>query len=582
MNDRILNALKGARQKIEQLQRTESDDIAIIGIGCRFPGGIDSPESYWQLLSQGIDAVSEIPPQRWDSQKYYHSEPNTVGFTNTKRAGFIDSVDQFDPQFFNISPREAANLDPQQRLILETSWEALERAGQIPERLAGTKAGVFVGITANDYAQLSDDIGRYDAYFNSGNSLNVAAGRLSYTLGFTGPSIAIDTACSSSLTAVHLACQSLKQRECRLALAGGVNLMLLAQNFVALSQAGMLSSDGQCKTFDASANGYVRGEGCGMVVLKRLSDALADKDTVLAVIRGSAVNQDGASGGLTVPNGISQQAVIEQALANAKVSPDLINYVEAHGTGTPLGDPIEINALATVFGSTHSTENPLLVGSVKTNIGHLESAAGVAGLIKLVLSLQNQQIPKQLHYRTPNPHIDWKDLPIKVVDTPIAWVRGEKRRLAGVSAFGFSGTNAHVIVEESPIVSENNSASEPCYLLPISAKNEVALKALQQRYVDYFLSNPDVDYANVCYSAAVGRQHFNCRSILSEKNVSQAIQQLQSLLKGENVSLTESNSIESRYLAGEKIDWAAVHNHQKLLKIVLPTYPFQRQRYWLA
>ena len=581
MNDRILNALRGARQKIEQLQRTESDDIAIIGIGCRFPAGIDSPESYWQLLSQGIDAISEIPSQRWDGQKYYHFEPNTVGFTNTKRAAFIDAVDQFDPQFFNISPREAVNLDPQQRLILETSWEALERAGQMPERLAGTKAGVFIGITANDYAQLSDDLGRYDAYFNSGNSLNVAAGRVSYTLGFTGPSLAVDTACSSSLTAVHLACQSLKQRECRLALAGGVNLMLLAENFVALSQAGMLSSDGHCKTFDASANGYVRGEGCGMVVLKRLSDALADKDTILAVIRGSAVNQDGASGGLTVPNGISQQAVIEQALANAKVSPDLINYVEAHGTGTPLGDPIEVNALASVFASSHNTENPLFIGSVKTNIGHLESAAGIAGLIKLVLSLQNQQIPKQLHYQTPNPHIDWKALPIKVVDTPIAWLRGEKRRLAGVSAFGFSGTNAHVIIEESPSVPENHAPVEACYLLPISAKTEEALKALQQRYLDYFLTHPTLDYARICYTAALGRQHFQYRSILSATTISQAIQQLQALLNGETTSVT-TNSIESRYLAGEKIDWADIYHHQKLPKITLPTYPFQRQRYWIS
>ncbi|WP_333874636.1 polyketide synthase, partial [Methylobacter sp.] len=249
---RILNALKNAREKIEQLQQTDREAIAIIGIGCRFPGGVDSPESYWQLLSEGKDAVVEVPAQRWDSQRYYHPEANKLGFTNTTRAAILDHIDQFDPQFFNISPREAVNLDPQQRLVLETAWEALERAGQMPDRLAGTRAGVFVGITANDYSQLSDDIARYDAYFNSGNSLNVAAGRLSYTLGFTGPSMAVDTACSSSLTAVHLACQSLKQRECRLALAGGVNLMLLIQNSVALSQAGMLSPDGHCKTFDGS------------------------------------------------------------------------------------------------------------------------------------------------------------------------------------------------------------------------------------------------------------------------------------------------------------------------------------------
>ena len=586
MNDasaiRIVNALKSARQKILELQQGDSEAIAIIGIGCRFPGGIVSPESYWDLLEKGVDAVIETPPQRWDKQNYYHPEPNTPGFTNTTRAAYIDQVDQFDPQFFNISPREAVNLDPQQRLVLETAWEALERAGNIPDRLAGTKAGVFVGITANDYGQLSDEITRYDAYFNSGNSLNVAAGRLSYTLGYTGPSIAVDTACSSSLTAVHLACQSLKQHECRLALAGGVNLMLLVQNTIALSQAGMLSSDGRCKTFDASANGYVRGEGCGMVVLKRLSDAIADRDSVLAVIRGSAVNQDGPSGGLTVPNGISQQAVIEQALANAKVSPEMIDYVEAHGTGTPLGDPIEVNALAGVFGASHSSERPLAIGSVKTNIGHLESAAGIAGLIKLVLALQHQKIPKQLHYQTPNPHIDWDNLPIKVVDTEKPWPRGEKRRLAGVSAFGFSGTNAHIIVEESPVLNVEASLSEPCYLLVLSAKSDIALNALKQRYLDYLTAHPDVDMASVCYTAAVGRQHFNVRYALLAADVEQARQ----LLSGVDVSaLWPNNSwqdISHRYIQGEKIDWLAVYKERKLTKLALPTYPFQRQRYWLA
>ncbi|GDX84812.1 hypothetical protein LBMAG43_08540 [Methylococcaceae bacterium] len=573
-----------AEQLSQQREIIQSEPIAVIGLGCRFPGGIDSPESYWQALCDGLETMEEVPADHWDSQTYFSAEPNQVGKISSPCGGYLKNVYDFDPQFFNISPREALSLDPQHRLLLEVAWEALENAGQSSEELFNSPSGVFVGVGAFDHGLrlLGGDETAIDAYYGTGNAFSAAAGRLSYTLGFTGPSMAIDTACSSSLTAVHLACQSLKQRECRLALAGGVNLMLLAENFVALSQAGMLSSDGHCKTFDAAANGYVRGEGCGMVVLKRLSDALADKDTVLAVIRGSAVNQDGASAGLTVPNGISQQAVIEQALANAKVPPDLIHYVEAHGTGTPLGDPIEINALATVFAASHSVENPLLVGSVKTNIGHLESAAGVAGLIKLVLSLQHQQIPKQLHFQTPNPHIEWQDLPIKVVNAPITWLRGEKRRLAGVSAFGFSGMNAHVIVEESPMVVENTSAFEPCYLLPISAKSEAALKALQQRYVDYFSRNPNVNYANVCYTAAVGRQHFPCRSMLPAKTVSQAIQQLQTLLKGDQVIFEDANSVEARYLAGEKIDWAAVHNHQKLPKIVLPTYPFQRQSYWLA
>ncbi|MGZ5580800.1 MAG: beta-ketoacyl synthase N-terminal-like domain-containing protein, partial [Methylobacter sp.] len=597
---RILNALKNARQKIEQLQKADHEAIAIVGIGCRFPGGVDSPESYWQLLSEGKDAVVEVPAQRWDNQSYYHPEANKPGYINTTRAAVLDQVDQFDPQFFNISPREAVNLDPQQRLVLETAWEALERAGQMPDRLAGTRAGVFIGITANDYAQLSDDMARYDAYYNSGNSLNVAAGRLSYTLGFTGPSLAVDTACSSSLTAVHLACQSLKQRECRLALAGGVNLMLLVQNSVALSQASMLSPDGRCKTFDASADGYVRGEGCGIVVLKRLSDAVADRDNILAVIRGSAANQDGASGGLTVPNGLAQQAVIEHALQHAKVTPDLIDYIEAHGTGTPLGDPIEVNALAAVFGATHSAQHPLLIGSVKTNIGHLESAAGIAGLIKLVLALQHQQLPKQLHYRTPNPHIDWAGLPVRVVSEPVAWPRGGKRRLAGVSAFGFSGSNAHVIVEEAPLPAVEASVlpeAEPYYLLPLSAKTEAALHALQQRYLDYFTAHPELDYAAVCYSAAVGRQHFTYRSAILAANLEQARQQLDVLVNQGEAAPSEPaglstatpastssrwHELKQRYLHGEKIDWAAAYGERKPAKLVLPTYPFQRQRYWLA
>jgi acyl transferase domain-containing protein/acyl carrier protein len=597
---RILDALKNARHKIEQLQQADQEAIAIVGIGCRFPGGVDSPESYWQLLSEGKDAVVEIPPQRWDSQRYFHPEPNQSGFINTTRAALIDQVDQFDPQFFNISPREAINLDPQQRLVLETAWEALERAGHMPDRLAGTRAGVFIGITANDYGQLSDDIARYDAYFNSGNSLNVAAGRLSYTLGFTGPSMAVDTACSSSLTAVHLACQSLKQRECKLALAGGVNLMLLVQNSVALSQANMLSPDGRCKTFDAAANGYVRGEGCGIVVLKRLSDALADRDAILAVIRGSAVNQDGASGGLTVPNGLAQQAVIEQALRQAHVTPELIDYIEAHGTGTPLGDPIEVNALAAVFGASHSAERPLLIGSVKTNLGHLESAAGIAGLIKLVLALQHQQLPKQLHYHAPNPHIDWASLPVAVVSKAVPWPRGDKRRLAGVSAFGFSGTNAHVIVEEAPVPAADATVAirdaAPAYLLPLSAKSAAALAALQQRYLDYFTAHPGLDFAAVCYTAAVGRQHFAYRSAILAANLEQAQQQLQTLLNstGSTSAPTQQPAsaldsaagpwhlLRARYLNGDKIDWAAAYGERPFAKVVLPTYPFQRQRYWLA
>ncbi|MGZ5629166.1 MAG: type I polyketide synthase, partial [Methylobacter sp.] len=514
-----------AEQLGQQREIIQSEPIAVVGLGCRFPGGIDTPERYWQALTEGLDAMEEVPADHWSQQDYFSAESNQAGKISSPLGGYLKNVYDFDPQFFGISPREALSLDPQQRLLLEVAWEALENAGQSAEQLFGNPAGVFVGIGAYDHGLRllgGNDEAAIDAYYGTGNAFSAAAGRLSYTLGFTGPSLAVDTACSSSLTAVHLACQSLKQRECRLALAGGVNLMLAPALSINFSQASMLSPDGRCKTFDASANGYVRGEGCGLVVLKRLSDAVADRDTILAVIRGSAVNQDGASGGLTVPNGLAQQAVIEQALSHAKVSPDLIDYIEAHGTGTPLGDPIEVNALAAVFGASHSAEHPLLIGSVKTNIGHLESAAGIAGLIKLVLSLQHQQLPQQLHYHTPNPHIDWAGLPVRVVSEPVAWPRGGKRRLAGVSAFGFSGSNAHVIVEEAPLPAvEASVLPEAYYLLPLSAKTEAALQALQQRYLDYFTAHPELDYAAVCYTAAVGRQHFAYRSAILAANLEQ-------------------------------------------------------------
>ena len=574
-----------AEQLADQREIIQAEPIAIVGFGVRFPGGINTSEQYFQALIEGLDAMTEVPADHWDHLRYSTKEPSQPGKITNSEGGYLKNVYDFDPEFFGISPREALSLDPQQRLLLEVAWEAIENAGLSAEQLFNSQSGVFVGIGAYDHGLRlfgADDVTAIDAYYGSGNALSAAAGRLSYFLGFTGPSMAVDTACSSSLTAVHLACQSLKQRECRLALAGGVNLMLAPALSINFSQAGMLSNDGRCKTFDATANGYVRGEGCGMVVLKRLSDAIADRDTVLAVIRGSAVNQDGPSGGLTVPNGISQQAVIEQALANAKVSPELIDYVEAHGTGTPLGDPIEVNALAAVFGASHSSEKPLAIGSVKTNIGHLESAAGIAGLIKLVLALQHQQIPKQLHYQTPNPHIDWDNLPIKVVDTVKPWPRGEKRRLAGVSAFGFSGTNAHIIIEESPILNVEETLSEPCYLLALSAKSETALNALKQRYLDYLTAHPNVDIASVCYTAAVGRQHFNVRYALLAANVEQVRQGLSGAELSASWATSPLQDMSQRYIQGEKIDWSVVYQGRKLPKLALPTYPFQRQRYWLA
>ncbi|MEO0935758.1 MAG: polyketide synthase, partial [Cyanobacteria bacterium J06641_2] len=401
--------------------------------------------------------------------------------------GFLQQldIDKFDAHFFGISPREASKIDPQQRLLLEVSWEALEKAGIINNSDFLSQTGVFVGATTNDYASLlmpEGNLDEIDAYYLTGNPLNAMAGRLSYTLGLNGPCMAVDTACSSSLVAVHLACQSLRNQECSHALAGGVNLILSPENTVGLSKAKMLSPDGRCKTFDADANGIVRGEGCGVLVLRRLSDAVADGNNILAVIRGSAVNQDGSSSGFTVPNKTAQENLIRQALKKAKVDPHQIDYVEAHGTGTSLGDPIEIRALASALGEKRSSEQHLKVGSVKTNIGHLESAAGIASLIKVVLALQHQEIPAHLHLKQLNPYVNWDESAISVVTEALPWKIGEKSRMAGISSFGASGTNAHLILEEAPLIPEIENTEQyiqpPLCLLTISAKTKDALNQL--------------------------------------------------------------------------------------------------------
>ncbi|MBI9089235.1 MAG: SDR family NAD(P)-dependent oxidoreductase [Desulfobacterium sp.] len=449
-SQRVLMALREAKNKIETLERYRSEPIAVIGMGCRFPGG-DTPAAFWSLLSEGRQAIRNIPPNRFPHGDLYDGTPGTPGKIYIRRGGFLDHVDQFDPYFFRISPREAEGLDPQQRLALEVAWEALAHARLDPSSLAGSPTGVFMGMGQNDYARLklnSGDLTAIDAYDGSGNLSCFAPGRLGYVLGARGPNLVVDTACSSSLVAVHLACQSLRQQECNMALAGGVHLILSPEITVFLCQTGVLAPDGVCKTFDGAADGFARGEGCGMLVLKRLSDARAMEDNILAVILGSAVNHDGRSGGLTVPNETAQADLIQTACNNAGVSPDDVSYIEAHGTGTSLGDPIEVAGLATVFGGERSHD--LVVGSVKTNIGHLEAAAGVAGMIKTILALQHKVIPPHLNFKTPNPNINWQALPMKVPVTCRAWPDDSPRSIAGVSSFGMSGTNAHVILEASP------------------------------------------------------------------------------------------------------------------------------------
>jgi acyl transferase domain-containing protein/acyl carrier protein len=535
------------QEKVEALQRAQNEPIAIVGAGCRFPGGADGLDSFWQLLDAGADAVTQVPGDRWNADAFYDPNPDAGGKTYTKHGAFVKNLDLFEPQFFGISPREAVSLDPQQRLLLEVSWEALEAAGQVPEKLLATRTGVFVGISSGDYMRLQTMSGApLDIYAGTGNSPSVAAGRLAYTLGLQGPCVALDTACSSSLIAVHLACQSLRTGECALALAGGVNAILTPDTNVMLSRGRMIAPDGHCKTFDAAADGYGRGEGCGVVVLKRLSDALSAGDRILAVLRGSAINQDGRSSGLTAPNGPAQEAVIRDALARAAVEPADVIYVEAHGTGTPLGDPIEVQALASVLGAGRSAADPLLIGSVKTNIGHLEAAAGVAGLIKVVLALQHERIPAHINFREPNPFIPWASLPVKVTSQAVDWRRGSRRRIAGISSFGFSGSNAHVIVEEAPAAAPAAApdVERPQHLLTLSARTQTALTATAHAYARRLADGGAAALADACFSANTGRSHFERRLAVSGPSAEAIASALESFAAGSTPSRLVSGRVD--------------------------------------
>ena len=508
---RAFLGMEEARAELRAVVERAREPIAIVGMSCRFPGDADDPERFWELLREGVDAITEVPLSRWDVYALHDPDPAAPGKMISRFGGFLRDITRFDEAFFSIAPREALHLDPQQRLLLEVTWEALERAHLTSEQVYGANGGVFIGISGSDYVstQAGGELTRPSGYMGSGTALSVAAGRLSYFLGMTGPAMAIDTACSSSLVAVHQACESLRRGETDLGIAGGVGLLLSPHMSVVTSKAGMLSPRGRCATFDASADGYVRGEGCGVLVLQRLSDARAKGQRVLAVIRGSAVNQDGASGGLTVPNGPAQEAVIRRALASAGITPADIDYVEAHGTGTPLGDPIEVGALGNVFAQSHTREHPLRIGSVKSNIGHLEAAAGVAGLIKLVLSLQHSELPPHLHFTSPSQHIPWTELPVEVNARRSPWPRTDRPRRAGVSSFGFSGTNAHVIVEEAAPPEDAPALHGPL-VLALSARTPEALEQQANAYDDLLQRNP-TQAADICFGANVGRTHFSHR-----------------------------------------------------------------------
>ncbi|MCE9672537.1 type I polyketide synthase [Myxococcus stipitatus] len=487
-----------------------AEPIAVVGMSCRFPGGGDGPEGFWELLKSGGDATREVPRERWNIDELYDPTPGTKGKLYTRRGAFIDGVDLFEPTFFGIPPRDAKDMDPQQRLLLEECWRALERAGIPPSGLTGSRTGVFVGLMHNDYNVLGFSAG-VEMQSASLNYPSMAAGRIAHTLGLQGPALTVDTACSSSATALHLACQSLRNDESDLALVGGVSLSLSPISMMFECENRMLSADGRCKTFDASADGFARGEGCGVVVLVRLSDALARGDTILGLIRGSALNHDGRSSALMVPNGRAQERVIRMALESCGVESEQVGYVEAHGTGTMLGDPIEMEALRGVFGRKATRQSPLFVGSVKTNIGHLEAAAGIAGLFKVLLSLRNEAIPAHLHLSRPNPNIRWDDLPAEVPTELKPWPRGERRRFAGLSSFGFSGTNVHLVIEEAPEVSRPPAERQrPVHLLSLSARTEAALVALVERH-EAALPDEAQALGDWCFTANAGRSHFEHR-----------------------------------------------------------------------
>lgn len=506
LEDYLWQQLQGVKpqQTASKATANGSGPIAIVGMACRFPGGADTPEKFWDLLSSGVDAIGPMPSERWRTEDWWSADPNEPGKFYTREGGFIDGVDRFDHEFFRLSPREAALLDPQQRLALEVSWEALERAGENAQALRDSNTGVFVGIGSQDYQQLLLDGAppeQIEVYTGTGNTMAFAAGRIAHLLGLRGPALAVDTACSSSLVAVHLARQALNKGEADCAIAVGVSLMLSPKAQVYLSRARALAPDGRCKSFDADADGYGRGEGCGAVVLKRLDDALRDGNPVLAVLAGSAVNHDGASSGLTVPNQQAQTELLRTALNNAGLPPSAIGYLEAHGTGTALGDPIEVHALQEVFGGGRDAGKPLYLGTVKSNIGHLEAAAGIAGLIKTVLAVGKGKLPGNLHFKRWNPHIRRDETPLQVVDRLLDWETSGPR-CAGVSGFGLSGTNAHLIVSQYAGDEPTVPAKTPA-LLKLSAHSADALRTLAGRYAEVLAKNPDG--AAICAAANTTR-----------------------------------------------------------------------------
>jgi acyl transferase domain-containing protein len=570
------------RQSSDAMQ-SDSDAVAVVALACTYPGGCGDPGSLWQFLSEGRSALGPVPSDRWprdlDAPRRDHG----------RSGGFLGAPfpHSFDAPFFDISPAEAVALDPQQRLLLETGWRALEGAGIAIEPMAGKPIGVFVALSTGDYqkAKLWQP-GAADSFTATGVSPAAAAGRLSYSFGFDGPSMSVDTACSSSLVAIHLARQAIRNGECEAALVAGVNALLVPNLFDCLDTMNLLSPDGVCRAFDAGANGYVRAEGCGAIVLKPLGAALRDGNEILALIRGSAVNQDGRTGGLTAPSSAAQSKVIAKALADARLAPTDIDYVEAHGTGTPLGDAIELNALAESYARGRDAAAPLLIGSVKTNIGHLEAGAGMAGVIKTILALSHGMIPAHPKLERPTPHLAWELVAMRAPTELTAWPVTDHPRRAGVSSFGFSGTNGHVILEQAPVFEPADRPAPGVVVLPVSARTSLALEESAAALADWLEAAPR-DLIDVAFTLGVGRTPFAHRRVVVGGNAAE----LARLLRCEpgvdaadwehDPTLKRLAELGAIWTAGGDVDWGRLYGPAGGRLVAVPGHPFHPQRYWI-